>query len=126
MNPDLECGRQSLAADLKRQFVLISECEIEEKADLYFEQIERRGESVRVLVVDFFDFAIASKLWDQRAYLVSAARQVGLSRFCLIKCCGERFGLAMMGREYYPPSPLCDNQCCWQHLCRKQNTLPMP
>jgi hypothetical protein len=83
----------------KKQFILISECEIEGKADLYFEQIERRGESVRVLVVDAFDFLIASKLWDQRAYLVSAARQIGLSRFCLIKCGGERLGLAMMGRE---------------------------
>jgi hypothetical protein len=103
MNPYLECGRQSLAADLKRQFALISECEIEGKADLYFENIERRGESVRVLVVDCFDFAIASNFWEQRAYLVSAARQVGLSRFCLIKCGGTRFGLAMMGREDYSP-----------------------
>ena len=85
--------------DWKKQFSLISECDFEEKADLYFERIERRGESVRVLVVDAFDFAIASKLWEQRAYLVSAARQIGLSRFCLIKCGGERFGLAMMGRE---------------------------
>jgi hypothetical protein len=66
---------------------------------LFENAIERRGESVRVLVVDAFDFAIASKLWEQRAYLVSAARQIGLSRFCLIKCGGERFGLAMMGRE---------------------------
>jgi hypothetical protein len=85
--------------DWKKQFSLISECEIEEKADLYFEQIERRGESIRVLVVDCFDFAIASKLWGQRAYLVSAARQIGLSRFCLLKCGGERFGLAMMSQE---------------------------
>jgi hypothetical protein len=84
----------------KKQFILISECEIEGKADLYFEQIERRGESVRVLVVDAFDFAIASKLWDQRAYLVSAAQQIGLSRFCLIKCGGERFGLAMMDKLF--------------------------
>jgi|688.fasta_scaffold416754_2 hypothetical protein len=84
--------------DWKKQFSLISECDFEEKADLYFELIER-GESFKVLVVDCFDFAIASKLWDQRAYLVSAARQIGLSRFCLIKCGGERFGLAMMGRE---------------------------
>jgi hypothetical protein len=86
----------------KKQFFLISECEIEGKADLYFEQIERRGESVKVLVVDFFDESIASKFWDQRAYLVSAARQMGISQFCLIKFRGNRYGLAMMGAEDYP------------------------
>lgn len=86
----------------KKQFCLISECEIG-SASLYFEQIERRGESVKVLVVDAFDEWIASKLWDQRAYLVSAARQMGISQFCLIKCRGNRrYGLAMMGVEDYP------------------------
>lgn len=94
---------QSLAADLKRQLALISECDFEEKAEIYFEQIERRGESVRVLVVDAFDFVIASTLWKSRTILVSAARQIGLSRFCLIKCAGSRIGLAMMGQEDYPP-----------------------
>lgn len=94
---------QEIAADLKRQFALISECDLEGKAEIYFEQIKRRGESVRVTVVDAFDFLIASTLWEQRAYLVSAARQVGLSRFCLIKCGGNRYGLAMMGAEDYPP-----------------------
>lgn len=94
-----------IASDLKRQFALISECDLEGKAEIYFEQIERRGESVRVTVVDAFDFLIASTLWKQRAYLVSAARQLKLSRFCLVKCLGQRvFGLAMMGVEDYPPS----------------------
>lgn len=93
-------------SDWKKQFILISECEIEGKASLYFEQIERRGESVKVLVVDFFDESIASKLWNQRAYLVSAARQMGLSQFCLIKCRGHRYGLAMMGLEDYPVNRL--------------------
>jgi len=41
-------------ADWKKQFILISECDLEGKVSLYFEQIERRGESVKVLVVDFF------------------------------------------------------------------------
>ena len=86
----------------KKQFCLISECEIG-SASLYFEQIERRGESVKVLVVDAFDEWIASKLWDQRAYLVSAARQLKLSQFCLIKFrWNRRYGLAMMGVEDYP------------------------
>lgn len=95
---------QEIAADLKRQFALISECDLDGKAEIYFEQIERRGESVRVTVVDAFDFLIASTLWEQRAYLVSAARQLKLSRYCLVKCRGLRFfGLAMMGVEDYPP-----------------------
>ena len=94
---------QEIAADLKRQFALISECDLDGKAEIYFEQIERRGESVRVVVVDAFEDSIASTLWEQRAYLVSAARQVGLSRFCLIKCGGNRYGLAMMGVEDFPP-----------------------
>lgn len=98
----LEHG-QEIAADLKRQFALISECDLEGKAEIYFEQIERRGESVRVTVVDAFDEWIASALWEQRAYLVSAARQLKLSRFCLIKFRGNRYGLAMMGVEDYPP-----------------------
>jgi hypothetical protein len=90
-------------ADWKKQFILISECDLEGKASLYFEQIERRGESVKVLVVDAFDFLIASKLCSQSAYLVSAARQLKLSQYCLIKCRGHRFfGLAMMGVEDYP------------------------
>jgi len=94
---------QEIASDLKRQFALFSECELEGKAEIYFEQIERRGESVKVLVVDAFEDSIASTLWEQKAYLVSAARQVGLSRFCLIKCRGNRHGLAMMGVEDCPP-----------------------
>lgn len=89
----------------KKQFCLISECEIG-SASLYFEQIERRGESVKVLVVDAFDFLIASKFWEQRAYLVSAARQLKLSQFCLIKFRGNRYGLAMMGVEDYPVNRL--------------------
>lgn len=93
-------------SDWKKQFCLISECEIGSaslSASLYFEQIERRGELVRVLVVDAFDESIASKLWEQRAYLVSAARQMGISQFCLVKVCGNRrYGLAMMGVEDYP------------------------
>ena len=94
-------------SDWKKQFCLISECEIEGKASLYFEQIQRRGESVKVLVVDAFDFLIASKLCSQSAYLVSAARQMGLSRYCLVKCRGNRFfGLAMMGLEDYPGNRL--------------------
>lgn len=98
----LEHG-QEIASDLKRQFALISECDLEGKAEIYFEQIERRGESARVLVVDAFEDLIASTLWEQRAYLVSAARQVELSRFCLIKCRGNRYGLAMMAVEDYLP-----------------------
>ncbi len=94
-------------SDWKKQFILISECDLEGKASLYFEQIERRGESVKVLVVDFFDESIASKFWDQRAYLVSAARQMGLSQFCLVKVRGDRrYGLAMMGVEDYPGNRL--------------------
>ena len=98
----LEHG-QEIASDLKRRFVLISECDLDGKAEIYFEQIERRGESVRVVVVDVFEPSIASTLWEQRAYLVSAARQLKLSRFCLIKFRGNRYGLAMMGVEDYPP-----------------------
>ena len=95
---------QEIAADLKRQFALISECDLDGKAEIYFEQIERRGESVRVTVVDAFEDSTAFDLWEQRAYLVSAARQLKLSRFCLVKCRGLRFfGLAMMGVEDYPP-----------------------
>ena len=94
---------QEIAADLKRRFALISECDLEGKAEIYFEQIERRGKLVGVVVVDAFEDSIASTLWEQRAYLVSAARQVGLSRFCLIKCGGNRYGLAMMGVEDFPP-----------------------
>lgn len=94
---------QEIASELKRQFALISECELEGKTEIYFEQIERRGESVKVVVVDAFEDSIASTLWEQRAYLVSAARQVGLSRFCLIKCRGNRYGLAMMAAEDYLP-----------------------
>jgi len=93
---------QEIPSDLKRRFVLISECDLEGKAEIYFEQIERRGGSVKVVVVDAFEDSIASTLWEQRAYLVSAARQVGLSRFCLIKCCKNRIGLAMMAMEDYP------------------------
>jgi len=93
--------------DWKKQFIAISECDLEGKASLYFEQIERRGESVKVLVVDAFDFLIASKFWEQRAYLVSAARQLKLSQFCLIKFRGNRcYGLAMMGVEDYPVNRL--------------------
>ena len=89
--------------DWKKQFIAISECDLEGKASLYFEQIERRGESVKVLVVDAFEDSIAFDLWEQRAYLVSAARQLKLSRYCLVKCRGHRFfGLAMMGVEDYP------------------------
>lgn len=94
---------QVFAVELKRQFALVSECDLEGKAEIYFEQIERRGESVRVTVVDAFEDSIASTLWEQRAYLVSAARQLKLSRFCLVKVCGNRYGLAMMGVEDYPP-----------------------
>ena len=95
---------QKIAADLKRQFALISECDLEGKAEIYFEQIERRGAWVKVVVVDVFEPSTAFDLWEQRAYLVSAARQLKLSRYCLVKCRGLRFfGLAMMGVEDYPP-----------------------
>ena len=95
---------QEIASDLKRQFALVSECELEGKAEIYFEQIERRGALVKVVVVDVFESSIAFDLWEQRAYLVSAARQLKLGRYCLVKCRGLRFfGLAMMGVEDYPP-----------------------
>ena len=77
----------------KKQFCLISECEID-SASLYFEQIERRGESVRVLVVDALDLESANKLFGQSPYLVSAARQLKLSEFVLVRICGHDYGFA--------------------------------
>jgi len=85
-------SRPGLSVELQRQFCLISECEIEGKADLYFELIERRGESVETLVIDAFDLAIADKLWKQSVYLVSAARQLKISQFCLVRYQGHNYG----------------------------------
>lgn len=85
-------SRSGLSVELQRQFCLVSECEIEGKADLYFEWIERRGESVKTLVIDAFDLAIADKLWKQSGYLVSAARQLKISQFCLVRCKGHDYG----------------------------------
>lgn len=99
MSPNNLLSRPRLSVELQRQFSLISECEIEGKADLYFDWIERRGESVKVLVIDAFDLAIADKLWGQSVYLVSAARQLRLSQFCLVRCKGHDYGFSSRSLE---------------------------
>ncbi|NCS30554.1 MAG: hypothetical protein GPJ18_19220 [Microcystis aeruginosa F13-15] len=84
----------SASFNWKKQFCLISECEIEGSATLYFDWVERCDQLVRVLVVDALDLQSASKLFGQSPYLVSAARQMKLSEFVLIRLNGHDYGFA--------------------------------
>lgn len=88
----------SEVANWKKQFCLISECEIG-SASLYFDWVERRGESVRVLVVDALDLQSADNLWSQSVYLVSAARQLKLSEFILVRLNGHDYGFTSRSLE---------------------------
>ena len=84
----------SASFNWKKQFCLISECEIEGSATLYFDWVERCDQLVRVLVVDALDLQSADKLWGQAPYLVSAARQMKLSEVVLVRLNGHDYGFS--------------------------------
>lgn len=80
--------KQDFSLDLKHQFILVSDCEIEGKADLYIETIKHKRKSVRVLVIDAINSLAAAKLWDQAVSLVTTAYRLNLACFVQIKCNG--------------------------------------
>jgi hypothetical protein len=81
--------------ELKRSFLNFCECDL--AIDwLKFAEIERKGNREKVLNLDFPNPQLASKFWSQRWLLVSAARQLNLSRDVLFSVRGERYGLAQV------------------------------
>jgi hypothetical protein len=82
----------------KRNFVAISECKIA-VSEVSYGEITRRGKTEAVVVIDLPQTDRAAELWTQRKYLVSAARQLNLSRYVLFQVRGNRFGLAMIALE---------------------------
>ena len=96
--------RNTITTKQKKQFIVISECDLDLK-EISYRYVTLNGGKCLVLAIDTNYPERAAKLWKNRAFLVSAARQLDISRYVLINFCGFPYGFAMLGHEDLHPEP---------------------
>jgi len=96
--------KPTITTKQKKQFIAISECDLDLK-EISYQYIEYNGDKMLVMAIDTNYPERAANLWKNRAFLVSAARDLDISRYVLINFCGFPYGFAMLGHEDLHPEP---------------------
>ena len=96
--------KHTITTKQKKQFIAISECELNTD-EIRYQYVDLYGGITLVLALNVDSPERAAKLWKNRAFLVSAARDLDISRYVLIHFCGFPYGFAMLGHEDLHPEP---------------------
>lgn len=96
--------KPTITTKQKKQFIAISECDLDLK-EISYQYIEYNGDKMLVMAIDTNYPERAANLWKNRAFLVSAARDLDISRYVLLNFCGFPYGFAMLGQEDLHPEP---------------------
>jgi hypothetical protein len=97
--------RNTITTKKKKQFIAISECDITPDDEIRYQYVDLYGGITLVLALNVDSPERAAKLWKNRAFLVSAARETDLSRYILINLLNSPYGFAMLGHEDLHPEP---------------------
>lgn len=97
--------RNTITTKQKKQFIAISECELQPH-EIRYQYVNLYGGITLVLAINVDCPERAEKLWQDRAILVSSARSTDLSRYVLINFAGFSYGFAMLSREDISPEPI--------------------
>lgn len=97
--------RNTITTKQKKQFIAISECELNPD-EIRYQYVDLYGGITLVLALNVDSPERAAKLWKSRSILVSAARETDLSRYILINLLNSPYGFAMLSREDLSPEPM--------------------
>ena len=97
--------RNTITPRKKREFIAISECELNPD-EIRYQYVDLYGGKTLVLALNVDSPHRAAKLWKSRSILVSAARQCDISRYILINLLNSPYGFAMLSREDISPEPI--------------------
>lgn len=97
--------RNTITTKQKKQFIAISECELNPD-EIRYQYVDLYGGKTLVLALNVDSPHRAAKLWKSRSILVSAARECDLSRYILINLLNSPYGFAMLSREDISPEPI--------------------
>lgn len=97
--------RNTITPRKKREFIAISECELNPD-EIRYQYVDLYGGKTLVLALNVDLPERAAKLWKSRSILVSAARQCDISRYILINLLNSPYGFAMLSREDISPEPI--------------------
>ena len=97
--------RHAITAKRKRDFIRLSECELGFH-EIKYQYVNLHGAKTLVLAINVDCLERAERLWQDRAILVSSARETDISRYVLINFAGFPYGFAMRSREDLSPEPM--------------------
>ena len=98
--------RRAITAKRKRDFIRLSECVGLQPHEIRYQYVNLYDAKTLVLSINVDCPEKAERLWQDRAILVSSARETDISRYVLINFAGFPYGFVMLSREDLSPEPM--------------------